>query len=307
MLDFILRMYRAKPVDPQKSPGLHAAYEDLCRRAKIKNPPTLRTTKLGMPNAAFLPFNNSIVLSDEIIHLMESSDHTIAPKKELEAVIAHELGHARFKWRQFAPPMAIGASIGLAAMVGTYLLDKTYDRMKEQGKDPADKKGFGETFSEVAREAKNNPLHALNHTLQRAYAIPSKMFGLSYYKDKGWGRAFTDNVITVGVNLATIVVTGKFVHRPFSLRNEWEADRFMLALTKDKDACHSAFSKLEGAYHDKLKGMAKTHVQKGFADKMADAMRNFIKNNMMAHPETAERLEHIRLADVGKLTSRYHL
>jgi Zn-dependent protease with chaperone function len=160
---------------------------------------------------------------------------------------------------------------------------------------------------EVAREAKANPKQTVNYSLQHAYAIPSKLLGGSYYKDKGWGRAYADTMVMGGINIATIVVQGKLINRSFGLRNEWEADRFMLALTKDKDACHRAFTKLGEATEERLAERAKNPVQKRFAEKVSSAINDFIKHNLMAHPEIADRLEHIRLADVEKLAGRYHL
>lgn len=83
----VLAMYRAKPVAPEQNPRLHQIIEGLA--AKMKMPkPKVYLVNLPVPNAFATGRNKNhavVAVTPAILQLLD--------EKELEGVLAHELGH----------------------------------------------------------------------------------------------------------------------------------------------------------------------------------------------------------------------
>jgi heat shock protein HtpX len=88
--NFILKMYRAKPLEPRESPVLHQIFGELVRRAELTHVPTLYRIPTGTLNAFAVGAdrNAAVAVTDGLLR-------TMAPR-ELAAILAHELSHLRF-------------------------------------------------------------------------------------------------------------------------------------------------------------------------------------------------------------------
>jgi heat shock protein HtpX len=84
-----LSAYRAQPLEPQQSPELYAMVERLSRKADLPMP-KLFIVPSQSPNAFATgrdPQHAAVAVTEGILRLL--------PEDELEAVIAHELGHVK--------------------------------------------------------------------------------------------------------------------------------------------------------------------------------------------------------------------
>jgi heat shock protein HtpX len=85
----VLRMYRAREVDPGQAPGLYRIVERLAQKAGIPTP-RVYVIPSASPNAFATgrnPEHAVVAVTDGILRLMSD--------EELEGVLAHELGHVR--------------------------------------------------------------------------------------------------------------------------------------------------------------------------------------------------------------------
>lgn len=87
--EMILRTYRARPLARLELPDAFAAAGTLARRAEIPSTPRLWYIATPKPLAFTVggPSESAIVLSDGLLHLLS--------RRELAAVMAHEIGHVR--------------------------------------------------------------------------------------------------------------------------------------------------------------------------------------------------------------------
>jgi heat shock protein HtpX len=84
-----LAAYQARPVSPQEAPDLYQMVQRLCQRASLPMPKLYRIPTMS-PNAFATgrdPQHAAVAVTDGIVKLL--------PPDELEAVIAHELGHIK--------------------------------------------------------------------------------------------------------------------------------------------------------------------------------------------------------------------
>ena len=85
----VLKMYRAREVDPGQAPGLYRIVERLAQKAGIPTP-RVYVIPSASPNAFATgrnPEHAVVAVTDGILRLMSD--------EELEGVLAHELGHVR--------------------------------------------------------------------------------------------------------------------------------------------------------------------------------------------------------------------
>jgi heat shock protein HtpX len=85
----VLRMYRAREVDPSQAPGLHQMVERLAQKAGIPTPKVF-VIPSESPNAFATgrnPDHAVVAVTQGILRLMND--------QELEGVLAHELGHVK--------------------------------------------------------------------------------------------------------------------------------------------------------------------------------------------------------------------
>lgn len=102
-------------VTPRTMPKLHAYIDSMCKEQKIATPTIFVSTIKGFFNAAaqkLLTSSGAIVVGEQL--LLELSD------KELEAVVAHEIGHIK---HNHINKMIL---ISLAAYIPAYCLAKRY-------------------------------------------------------------------------------------------------------------------------------------------------------------------------------------
>jgi heat shock protein HtpX len=85
----VLRMYRAKIVEPQEAPVLHRIVDDLVARAGMAKP-GIAVVDLPVPNAFATGRNQHHAVVAVTPSLVRALD-----EPELRAVIAHELGHVK--------------------------------------------------------------------------------------------------------------------------------------------------------------------------------------------------------------------
>lgn len=85
----VLRMYRARIVEPQEAPMLHRIVDELTSRAGMEKP-RIAIIDLPVPNAFATGRNQSHAVVAVTSSLMQ-----ILTEQELRAVIAHELGHIK--------------------------------------------------------------------------------------------------------------------------------------------------------------------------------------------------------------------
>lgn len=85
----VLRMYRAKVVEPQESPYLHRIIDDLVHRAGMAKP-KVAIVKMPVPNAFATGRNEHHAVVAVTPSIME-----VLSEPELRAVLAHELGHVK--------------------------------------------------------------------------------------------------------------------------------------------------------------------------------------------------------------------
>jgi heat shock protein HtpX len=85
----VLRMYRARVLEPQESPYLHRIVEDLASRAGIAKP-RIAMVEMPVPNAFATGRNERHAVVAVSPSIMEALS-----EPELRAVLAHELGHVK--------------------------------------------------------------------------------------------------------------------------------------------------------------------------------------------------------------------
>ena len=85
----VLRMYKAKPLQPHESPELFGIYETLCQRANLNPLPVLHYIPSRMPNAFAVGYGKdaAVAVTDGILRMMNS--------REIAGILAHELTHVR--------------------------------------------------------------------------------------------------------------------------------------------------------------------------------------------------------------------
>ena len=88
--NFMLKMYRARPIEPREAPVLHQIFGELVRRAELAHVPTLYRIPTRTLNAFAVGAdrNAAVAVTDGLLR-------TMAPR-ELAAILAHELSHLRF-------------------------------------------------------------------------------------------------------------------------------------------------------------------------------------------------------------------
>lgn len=102
-------------VTPKTMPKLYSYIETLCKTSEIKTPIVFLTREKGFFNAAaqkLLMSTGAIIIGQKL--LLETSD------KELESVIAHEMGH--IKYNHVNKSMAINFLAFLGSWAGSYYL-----------------------------------------------------------------------------------------------------------------------------------------------------------------------------------------
>jgi len=85
----VLKMYKAQPITKAKAPDIHAMVERLAKKANIPKP-KIYLVPTETPNAFATgrnPQNAVVAVTQGIVKLLN--------KKELEGVLAHELGHVK--------------------------------------------------------------------------------------------------------------------------------------------------------------------------------------------------------------------
>src|SRR5881275_2295855 len=105
-----LRAMHARVVSAQDAPGLHALVERLAIQADVLMP-RVAISDLPIPNAFAMgrsPKHATVCVTTELLHLLE--------RNELEAVLAHEIGHIRNRDVALMTMASFFAS--LAALVG---------------------------------------------------------------------------------------------------------------------------------------------------------------------------------------------
>jgi heat shock protein HtpX len=105
-----LRAMHARVVSAQDAPGLHALVERLAIQADVPMP-RVAISDLPIPNAFAMgrsPKHATVCVTTELLHLLE--------RNELEAVLAHEIGHIRNRDVALMTMASFFAS--LAALVG---------------------------------------------------------------------------------------------------------------------------------------------------------------------------------------------
>jgi heat shock protein HtpX len=87
--DWVLRMYRARPLGPAAAPGLHRVVAVLARRAGLPRAPTLYHVPSSMLNAFAVggPDDAAIGVTDGMLRTLDG--------RQLTGVLAHEMSHIR--------------------------------------------------------------------------------------------------------------------------------------------------------------------------------------------------------------------
>lgn len=86
---WVMRWYRARPIEPAEAPALYAALDELCARAGLPSRPRLYYLPSRLVNAFAVghPGNSAIALTDGLLRRLNL--------RELTAVLAHEVSHIR--------------------------------------------------------------------------------------------------------------------------------------------------------------------------------------------------------------------
>ncbi|MEM7457035.1 MAG: zinc metalloprotease HtpX [Planctomycetota bacterium] len=87
----ILRMYKARPILPNRCPELAEMFHQLCRRAELEAMPGLYYIPSKMPNAFAVGHDKTaaVAVTDGLLRMMNP--------RELEGVLAHEVAHLRHR------------------------------------------------------------------------------------------------------------------------------------------------------------------------------------------------------------------
>jgi heat shock protein HtpX len=129
----VLRMYSAREVSPMEAPELHAMVRDLAARADLPMPKVYLIPE-SAPNAFATgrnPENGIVAVTEGLLHVLD--------RREIAAVVAHELGHIKHRDTLI---MAIAATfagalsmLANAAMFGS-LLGGSHSSEDEEGGSP---------------------------------------------------------------------------------------------------------------------------------------------------------------------------
>jgi Zn-dependent protease with chaperone function len=297
----------SKTLNQHNAPGFMGSITELCEKAGARIPKSIRLAKMPMPNAAYHPATDTLFVTEGILEMMGSRDLHRPASREMKAVLAHELGHVKFVKSQIGPIIGMSIAGPLVALATSYLLEKTYDRVKTGKKeDPQNPTHFWDEFTHVTKEAADGGWKSFKDFASYLYPTYSKTLRAERYKDESWAKTLFHEAKIAAIGTLALIPTFAAC-RPIALHNEWQSDRFMLALTQDKEASLSAFRKL-AAYSEKtLHERASTPIQRSFAQKISRALQSFMANTIMAHPELADRIKFIERANPAELARSFHL
>lgn len=113
----ILRMYKARPIDPYSAPNLHRIMQVLAKRAKLKAMPRLYYIPSSMMNAFAVgtPNNAHIAITDGLLKTLSL--------RELAGVLAHEVSHvSNNDMRVMSVADIMSRLTGLLSSIGQILL-----------------------------------------------------------------------------------------------------------------------------------------------------------------------------------------
>ena len=118
LFSLLFRAKRTRAADPVKDRELIETVIKLCDKGGMKLPKRIQISETYIPNAAYSPITNSLTVTSDILEAL--------PKNQAEALIGHELGHYRKRWRDLtAAAIFLVAGNTLFRKAHRYLVDRT--------------------------------------------------------------------------------------------------------------------------------------------------------------------------------------
>lgn len=325
----------------EQAPGFVDCVEDLARKAGITEKLHIELIPHNIPNAhfRFTSAGKTLSFSEGLCHTLENTDLRKLPNGKMQAVISHELSHARHSLGEMLPRVALLAGIPLAAMGAMYLIDKTNQKLrehKEQGSPESFWKAFNETLDETRQMGvgasireftiRSSPLSAkimqppnIGKPKQSRNASMSAMLApppvrqpkteedfKHIYEDMSWGQAIMEEAKYLAVGAAALVPALAAV-RHLSQVNEFRADRFSVALTGSKDMAHALKAITAEAESILGNGSAKTPLEKSWIKRVMQSTWGYIRESFHTHPSTTSRVEAIEAANILESAKHFGL
>lgn len=309
MSGFFEAIFNAKLLTHADAPGILRCVEELAKKAGTYTP-KVYLAPTDIPNAAFQPATGRFYVTEGILDLMKSNDLHAPPSRELKAVLAHEMGHLKFRYSQFGPTMLLLGGLPLVGMGTMYIIDKTNKKIKDSKISEDDHpKAFWNAFGEVCHDMRQQGImktmldfsRFTSPASNKAMGVPDKNI-----QDMSWYEAVMQQAKYLAVQAACLVPALAAV-RPIVLRNEFQSDRFAVALTGNKEDFLSALGMLSKGTMEGISKVAHTPLQKNWADRVKRAFINLIKDTIMAHPPLAERVDVIKALDLQATIKSFHL
>lgn len=307
-LDLYKSYGQAQVLHAGNAPGIVSCVEELARKGKTMTPKVL-LLPTPIANAAFHPLSGTMWVTEGLLNLFGDKNLHMPPSRELKAVMAHEMGHVKFRYQQFGPMILLVGGLPLAGMGAMYLINKTNEKLKESKElHPEKPKEFWNAFSAVTHEMKeqgawNTYRDFMGHTSPSM----AKMFGDDpKMKEMSWGEAGAREAQMLAVQ-AAMLVPALAAARPLSLASEYQSDRFAVALTGNTDDFLSALKKLSGGMSTTLRQQARTPLERTWSERVVRGFQKILQNTIGAHPEMGERMAVLKKLDPQALAHSFNL
>jgi Zn-dependent protease with chaperone function len=180
--------------------------------------------------------------------------------RETKAVLAHEIGH-------------VGTSSGSLARLSVFaspvIAIGAYELIRRYWQNNVSKEDAAKNINDAERPAGDHPW------------MSDKVFTVAKY-------------VAIG---AIGLAAGGFAARHISRAAEFAADKRAIEFTKDPEALVSGLTKLHAAANHAMEGAS--HQTRGVTQWLKHTWQKFANATYKAHPDLAERIQHIRSLDSG--------
>jgi Zn-dependent protease with chaperone function len=288
--------------------GIVSCVEELAKKGKTITPKLL-LLPTSIANAAYHPVSGTMWITEGLLKLFGDKNLHSAPSRELKAVMAHEMGHVKFRYQQFGPMILLIGGLPLAGMGAMYLISKTNQKLKENKElHPEKPKEFWNAFSDVTHDMKEQGAW---QTYKDFWSHTSPSIGKLIsndpkMKEMSWSEAGAREAQMLAVQ-AGMMVPALAAARPLSLASEYQADRFAVALTGNTDDFMSALKKLSGGMGTAVRQRAHTPLERSWSERIVQGFQKIMNNTIAAHPEMGERMAVLSKLDPQAVARSFHL
>ena len=297
MVEFLVKSVfpKARRLTTREAPGLIGCIQDIATKAACSAPPVYLNDVKAI-NAAIYPAGQSMLIFRGALDATGSTLHG-KPSEQLEAIIAHEMGHWKNGFRHFGPMLGLLAGGGVIASGSVYL----YDRVKKKQQDDAKqgrKVDMQQAFDEVAGDMKKESFMQNFRDYYSYYQTPVfSLVGKTNMQPDNWHDYLERQVRAVGANALALGATLPLC-RPFALRNEYEADEFAVRVTGKPevyiDMMEGIHRKAREAARQTAKDLGNKEAGESVIGSLGKWLENVMHETIMAHHSWQDRVAAIK-------------